>query len=202
MRLIPETKELQDYLNESSDIDYSHLLIREKVLERFQESNSQIEKIKKAYEFVRDEISHSWDIKSKRITRRASEVLAFKEGICYAKSNLLAALLRTVNIPTGFCYQRVTIGDTPESGYCIHALNAVYIFEYNKWVRLDARGNNENVNAQFSLEEEQLAFPIRTYYDEIDYPTIYKEPLKITMDTLSNNTNCLEMYIHHLPSEL
>lgn len=201
MKLIPEAEELHNYLKESPDIDYSHLLIREKVKDLYQECDSEIAKVKKAFEFVRDEIAHSWDIKSTRITRRASETLAFKEGICYAKSILLAALLRTVNIPTGFCYQRLTLGDTPESGYCIHALNAAYIYELNRWIRLDARGNKKGVNARFStsVSEEQLAFQIRTYYDEKDYPTIYIHPLKITMDTLNNNTNCLEMC---LPSEI
>ncbi|MDR3542084.1 MAG: transglutaminase-like domain-containing protein [Desulfosporosinus sp.] len=173
MKLILESEELHNYLKQSLDIDYSHLLIREKVLDLYQECDSEITKIKIAYNFVRDEIAHSLDIKSPRITRRASEVLAYKEGKCSAKSNLLAALLRAINIPTGLCYQRVTLGDTPESGYGLHALNAVYIFELKKWIRLDARGNKDGVNAQFSTEEEHLAFPIRTYYDEIDYPTIY-----------------------------
>jgi transglutaminase-like putative cysteine protease len=158
--------------------------------------------VTKAYEFVRDEIAHSWDIQSARITRTASEALIFKEGICYAKANLLSALLRTVKIPIGFCYQRLTFGDTPETGYCIHALNAVYLSEINTWVRLDARGNKEGVNAQFSTDREQLAFPIRKYYDEKDYPMIYKKPLKITMDTLINNANCLEMCQYHLPTEI
>lgn len=202
MKFIPESEELQDYLKEYEDIDYSHLIIRDKVKELYKECDNQITRIKKAFEFVRDEISHSWDIKSIRITRRASEALVFKEGICYAKANLLSALLRAINIPVGFCYQRVTIGDTTESGYCIHALNAVYILELKKWIRLDARGNKKGINSQFSIEKEQLAFPIRTYYDEKDYPTIYIHPLKITMETLSNNTNCLEMYMHHLPSQI
>ena len=202
LRLVPETEELDQYRKETPDIDYSHLLIREKVIELYQECHDTIAKIKKAYLFVRDEISHSWDIQSARITRKASEVLAFKEGICYAKSNLFAALLRAVDIPTGFCYQRLTIGDTPETGHCIHALNAVYLLELQKWIRLDTRGNNESVHAEFSIGEEQLAFPVRPDYGEIDYPTIYKEPLQITMDTLSNNTNCLEMYRHHLPAEI
>ena len=61
----------------------------EKVIELFQNCETELEKAKVAFEFVRDEISHSWDIQSTRITRKASEVLMFKEGICYAKSNLL-----------------------------------------------------------------------------------------------------------------
>ena len=68
-------------------------------------------------------------------------------GICWAKSNLFAALLRANNIPAGICYQRLTLGDTPDTGYCIHALNAVYIKSINKWIRLDARGNKNGINA-------------------------------------------------------
>lgn len=54
-------------------------------------------------------------------------------------------------------------------GYIIHALNTVFISELNKWIRLDARGNKENVHAEFSLDEERLAFPIRDQLGEVDY---------------------------------
>ena len=50
-----------------------------------------------------------------------------------------------------------------------HALNTVFIDELNKWIRLDARGNKENVHAEFSLDEERLAFPIRDQLGEVDY---------------------------------
>lgn len=35
------------------------------------------------------------------IINKASDVLKYKIGICHAKSNLLASLLRSQNIPTG-----------------------------------------------------------------------------------------------------
>ena len=53
--------------------------------------------LKKAYEFVRDDIPHSWDIKSQIVSRKASEVLINKTGICWTKSCLLATLLRVLN---------------------------------------------------------------------------------------------------------
>jgi len=49
------------------------------------------------------------------------------------------------------------------------AANTVFISELNKWIRLDARGNKENVHAEFSLDEERLAFPIRDQLGEVDY---------------------------------
>ncbi len=72
---------------------------------------------------MRDEISHSLDAQDRRGTVTASDALRKKTGICWAKANLLAALLRACGIPAGIGYQRLRLGDTPESGYCIHALH-------------------------------------------------------------------------------
>lgn len=112
--------------------------------------------------------------------------------------NLLAALLRANGIPAGFSYQRLTLGDTPDSGYCIHALNTVYISSLKKWIRLDARGNKEGVNAGFSVGEEKLAFNI-TSIGEIDYLDNHASPDKGLMKVLENNDDALDMYLHHLP---
>ncbi|MFR8010211.1 MAG: transglutaminase domain-containing protein [Clostridia bacterium] len=61
--------------------------------------NDELGTTKNIYHFVRDQIKHSWDIQDQRVTIRASDVLREKVGICYAKSNLLAALLRANHIP-------------------------------------------------------------------------------------------------------
>ena len=60
---------------------------------------------------------------------------------------------------------------------CLHALNAAYIAPVNRFIRFDARGNKPGVDAQFSLEKEQLAFPLNEKLGEKDYPEIYAEPL-------------------------
>ncbi|MDQ0885424.1 transglutaminase-like putative cysteine protease [Paenibacillus sp. V4I9] len=202
MILSCESNFLEDYLVETEEVDYSHLSIKEKATELYNESDNEDDFVKRAYEFVRDEISHSWDIQSTRITCKASEALFFKEGICYAKSNLLCAILRSKGIPTGFCYQRLTIGDTPDTGYCIHALNAVYLKSIGRWVRLDARGNKVNVNAEFSKDEEKLAFSVREEYNEVDHPEIYKGPSLKTINALKQNTDCIQMFLRGLPSSL
>ncbi|TBL75976.1 transglutaminase-like domain-containing protein [Paenibacillus thalictri] len=197
-----ESDNLKDFLPETEELDFSHPAVRDKAAELATHAQTEIDFVQAAYEFVRDQINHSWDIQSRRVTRKASEVLTYAEGICYAKSNLLAALLRANGVPTGFCYQRLTLGDEPETGYCIHALNAVYLESHQRWVRLDARGNKEGVDAQFSLEREQLAFPVRTELGEVDYPTIFARPHPKTMNVLANNEDCLQMYAHGLPTEI
>ncbi|PLT27913.1 transglutaminase-like domain-containing protein [Peribacillus deserti] len=202
MNMICESRTLKEYVTELEEVNYSHPKILAKAGEIFTPSQTQVEKAKTAFEFVRDEISHSWDIQSTRVTCKASDVLTYKEGICYAKSHLLAALLRSQGIPAGFCYQRLMLFDTPEEGYCIHALNAVFFSSLNKWVRLDARGNKTGINAQFSLYEEKLAFPIKEDYGERDYGMIYVKPHPITTAVLNRHANALDMYKRHLPENL
>ncbi|MDO5155553.1 MAG: transglutaminase family protein [Eubacteriales bacterium] len=160
----------KEYLLETECIDYNNPVIKEKVNELRLNSNSKMKYIDNAYRFVRDKITHSWDIKSEVVSRKASEVLLNGTGICWTKSCLLAALLRANGIPSGISYQYLTrADDNADEGYIIHALNTVYISELNKWIRVDARGNKENVHAEFCIDEEKLAFPIRTELGEIDY---------------------------------
>ena len=202
MKLICENGDIEDYLLETDELNYSHPRIQEKIHTLFHKDQTEAAKVKAAFEFVRDEISHSWDIQGSRVTCTASDVLMYKEGICYAKSNLLAALLRSQHIPTGFCYQRLMLFDTPERGYCIHALNAVYLKTIHRWIRIDARGNKEGIDAQFSIDEESLAFSIQENLGEKDYPTIYSRPHPKTLDVLEKHTNAIEMYKNYLPESL
>ncbi len=202
MELICESNAFDPYLHESNEVDYSNPIVKEKVSELFKPSQTEIEKAKIAFEYVRDDISHSWDIQGTQVTCKASEVLVKGEGICYAKSNLFAALLRSQGIPTGFCYQRLMLFDTPEKGYCIHALNAVFLKTLNKWIRLDTRGNKEGIDAQFSIDEEKLAFTVQEELDEKDDPIIYVKPHPKTISTLEQHTNAIEMYKHYLPDYL
>ena len=161
--------------NEIIDFDKSTQI---RNLSGFILSNSKDETdfIKNAFEYVRDNISHSADISGKIVTCKASEVLTAGEGICYAKSHLLAALLRSCGVQTGFCYQRLILDDENAPYLVLHGLNAVYISEVDKWIRLDARGNKPGVDAQFSLYDEKLAFTVRTDKGEEDIPDIFAKP--------------------------
>lgn len=193
--------DLGDYLKASRYIDFENSSISEKARTLFV-PDDEIETVRNTYHFVRDGIRHSWDVQDKRVTVAASDVLREKVGICWAKANLLAALLRANRIPAGICYQRLTLGDTPDTGYCIHALNAVYLKSLGRWIRLDARGNKEGVNAQMCLDAEKLAFPVRPELGEIDYREVYAEPSPITMEVLENNSDALYMYLNALPDRL
>ncbi len=200
--MICESQRLEDYLEETAEVDYRDPGVAELAEQLHAQAIDEADYARRVFEFVRDEVTHSYDIQSSRVTCRASEVLEHREGICYAKSNLVASLLRAKGIPAGFCYQRLTLGDTPDTGYCIHALNAVYIASLHRWIRVDARGNKEGIDARFSLDAEKLAFPIRPEYDERDYGVIYAKPNAKTIETLRSHSDCVLMYRNGLPSDL
>jgi len=137
----------------------------------------------KCFVFVRDQIAHSWDYECDPVTCKASDVLKHGTGYCYAKSHLLAALLRANGIPAGLCYQRLTISDDGDGPpFCLHGLNALYLEEHG-WYRVDARGNKEGVSADFCPPTERLAFPIVTA-GEADLPEIWAEPITPVLDVL------------------
>ena len=170
-----ESDNIQDYIQKSEIIDYDHKLIVAKCLELEKGTEDEINLIKKIYEFVRDDIHHSGDIGEQRVTCMASEVLEFGHGICCAKSHLLAAMLRFFGIPTGFCYQKLCSSQKTLNRKVLHGLNAVYLKDFNKWIRLDARGNKPDVDAQFCIDKEKIAWPVNKELGEEDNPIIFKD---------------------------
>lgn len=176
-------KRLQRYLASSQYIDFDHPEVLSLAQNLAARASSEHELVRACFEFVRDEIRHSADYKLNPVTCKASDVLLHKTGYCYAKSHLLAALLRANGIPTGLCYQRLSVGDSG-APYCLHGLNAVYLKNFG-WFRIDARGNKPSVNAQFQPPTEALAFPIKEA-PERDLPEIWVEPLSVVVQTLEH----------------
>lgn len=145
------------------------------------------EEIAKAcFEFVRDRIKHSWDYQLNPVTLRASEALKHATGYCYAKSHLLAALLRANNIPAALCYQRLTL-ENDQPPFCLHGLNSVYLKKHG-WLRIDPRGNKEGVDAKFNPPNEILAFEIKTK-GEKNIPGLFPEPLDAVVDLLKTHSD-------------
>ena len=188
--------DIKCFLDENHYIDYSSAIVQDKAKSLFSGIDGSVEKAKIAYEYVRDEIPHTFDIQSDIITAKASDVLIHNTGICHAKANLLAALLRAQNIPVGFCFQHITLSDDDSLGYCVHCYNAILIND--RWIRVDARGNTNGKNAQFSLTEPQLAFSNRSNYDEYFLEGIYSKPHLDTMVMLEQ-ANSLQDVIDNIP---
>lgn len=204
MQIKPKTDDLQVFLLSSATVDFDdpeNSAIRELADEIENMSADRITYIKNAYEYVRDKISHSADIGNDKVTCSASEVLKEKHGICFAKSHLLAALLRYKGIPAGFCYQKLILNDELSPVLVYHGLNGVYIEDCKKWIRLDARGNKDGVSAEFSVEEERLAFPVRIEKGELDVPIIFDEPDQKILEALTENKTRTQLW-DNLPAKL
>lgn len=172
---------MEEYLSTSEVIDWSDPKILELAKQIASGHETSMAIAKASFEWVRDEICHSFDYQMNPITCRASDVLKYKTGYCFAKSHLLAALLRANQIPAGFCYQRLSI-DNKGAPYSLHGFNAIYLTETG-WYRIDARGNKEGVNAQFTPPQEQLAYNTKLA-EEVDFQSVLVEPLQIIVEAL------------------
>lgn len=184
---------MEKYLKVSEVIDWRHPAIMERAKQISLGYDSPRSIAKACFEWVRDEIYHSVDYQMNPLTCRASDVLQHKTGYCFAKSHLLAALLRANQIPTGFCYQRLSV-DNQSALYSLHGFNAIYLPEFG-WYRVDARGNKAGVNAQFMPPQEHLAFKIQLH-EEVEFREILAEPLPVVIEALQAQATWDEMLLH------
>lgn len=165
---------MKDYLRSTEVVDYDNFDVLAKAKGLAEGEDDALVIAKRCFEWVRDQIQHSMDYERNPVTCNASEVLREGTGFCYAKSHLLAALLRANSIATGFCYQRLSKNDG-RSPFCLHGLNAIYL-PGTGWYRIDPRGNKEGVDAQFCPPVEKLAFEPH-FNGEADLPEVWPDPL-------------------------
>lgn len=178
-----------DYLGEHEAVDLEHELVQSTAAAL--RGGDDIEYARGAFELVRDGVAHSMDVRDRRVTWRASDVLRERTGLCYAKSHAFVALLRAGGVQAGFCYQRLLTGDDPADGFALHGFAAALIDD--RWVRLDPRGNKPGIDVAFSADEDRLAFRPRPELGESDYPTVHAEPHPAVLEVLKAADDCVAM---------
>jgi len=199
--MYPESDDLSEYLVSDAIVDWQTPAVREKALDLTRSLADEVAKARCLYEWVRDSIPHSADAGIETVTCTASEVLLHGTGICFAKSHLLAALLRAVNIPAGFCYQVLCLDPPVDNEPVLHGFNAIYLATLDKWIRVDARGNTKGINAQFSIKKEQLAFAMDPLADEFIYEAIFAAPVRVVVSRLKMYKTRSELWLD-LPQSL
>ena len=178
----PPVQDHRHFLASSRIINSDHVLVKRKARELAGAGPATDEAVaKRCFLFVRDEIEHSADYQRNPVTLSASEVLENRTGFCYAKSHLLAALLRANGIMAGLCYQRLLFDSTGQP-FGLHGLNAVYLPAHG-WYRIDARGNKQGVDARFKPPVEYLAYTPREPCER-DLSGIFAEPLPEVVEVL------------------
>jgi transglutaminase-like putative cysteine protease len=182
---------MEPFLAATGVIDWRDPAILSRARELSRGISDPCEVARRCFEWVRDNIQHSGDFQRNPVTCSASEVLAAGTGYCFAKSHLLAALLRASGIPCGFCYQRLSL-DENGAPYTLHGLNAVHLPGFG-WYRIDARGNKPGVDAQFCPPVERLAF-CPSFPEEWDFPEVLAEPLPVVVAALRRYSRWDELY--------
>ena len=127
----------QAYLGQDAVVDFGRSEIGELADDLRSHHTDDVDFARAAFEHVRDSIQHSWDVQDIRVSISASDTLAHGTGLCFAKAHLLAAILRSQGIPTGFCYQRLT---DDGATFMLHGLVAVFL--NGNWHRQDPRGTS------------------------------------------------------------
>ncbi len=151
MMLKPETADMDRYLEPSDIIDFNHELVRS-AANSLMPATDEYGYARRAYEYVRDTFPHSFDLFKygkpvSQVSCKASDVIAYGHGICYAK------------------------------------------------------GNKYGVDAQFRLDDEKLAFPVRPDLGEEDGFTIYAGPSPNVLAALKKS-NTIEDLIDNLPDQI
>jgi transglutaminase-like putative cysteine protease len=159
----------QDYLRCLDVVDFDDAAVN--LLAVSVAGDGETDVLRKSFELVRDRFPHSYDAGAEEVACSASDVVRLGHGLCYAKSHLLAALLRHNGIPAGFCYQRLA---SERGGFVLHCLNAALIGD--SWIRLDARGNNDKVNVRFNPASDMLACEADENLGERDYRVVFPRP--------------------------
>jgi transglutaminase-like putative cysteine protease len=197
----PESDDLGRYLEDTITIDWQSPVVMSKAKELLAGRTDPEERVRVLFDFVRDEIPHSLDIETEAQTCCASDVLIERTGLCYAKSHLLAGLLRYAGYPTGFCYVRCVDAERP-GRFVLHGFNAVYWIPSKDWIYLDARGNREGISTECRFESPwSLAYRPDASQGEAFLPSIYKRPGKRIIDLLERAPN-FEALCRSLPDAL
>lgn len=181
------------YLGSDSVIESDSKMVIEQATALLAAGFDEVAFARAAFEWVRDQVAHSVDAADRRVTLSATEVLTERVGLCFSKSHLLVALLRSQRIPAGLCYQRLRDGD----GFALHGLVAVHLD--GAWHRLDPRGNNRLVDAQFDLNAERLAWRPDPSVGEIDYPEVWTTAAPLVMSALDAAEDALALCARGLP---
>lgn len=180
-----DATDLQPFLASSAIIDWKHPAVMAQAARLRQGGGDASAVADRCFAFVRDHIAHSLDHRRNPVTCSASEVLSHGTGYCYAKSHLLAALLRANGLPAGLCYQRLAMADDT---FCLHGLNALWLADLG-WYRLDARGDRPAsaevcaLAAHFTPPQEQLAYR-PSLAGERDVAGVWAEPLPAVVAVL------------------
>jgi transglutaminase-like putative cysteine protease len=197
----PESADLGRYLEDTITIDWQTPSVMEQARATLAGCETPEERVAALFRFVRDEIRNSLDHADPIATCSASQVLSERTGLDFAKSHLLAGLLRFAGYPTGFCYLR-RVDETRSGRFVLHGFNAVYWTSSDRWIFLDASGPGSGDPNEARFEPPwRLSYAPDVSRGETFLPTIFRRPAKRIIDLLERAPD-FESIRRHLPDAL
>ncbi len=181
---------VEAFLQPTDTIDAAHPAIVAAAASIAGDATEDEEVARRCFRWVRDQVQHSSDVQRPVVTCKASDVLEHRVGFCYAKSHLLAALLRARRVPAALCYQRLAYDDMA-SGFFLHGLVAVYLKQYG-WYRVDPRGGKPGESSDFTPPVERLPYPPRLP-GEMDLPERLADAMGCVVSTLRRWPTAVEV---------
>lgn len=179
---------MSPFLRSTAIVNWDHPEVLALASYLAKQSDEPLALIVRTFNWVRDQIEHSWEYQKEAVHLKASDVLINKHGCCFAKSHLLAALLRANGISTGFAYQKVN-SDWGESQHRLYGFNSVYL-PHAGWCDLDAGGTRQGVKTSFFPPETSLTYP-----DAERIKGIWPNPLNCVVDAMINARHVRELYL-------
>jgi transglutaminase-like putative cysteine protease len=184
---------MNEFLESTPTIDSDHPAIIAAAAEITGSATVDEEVARRCFLWVRDEVRHSSDSHLNTVTCTASDVLNHRVGFCYAKSHLLAALLRARRIPAALCYQRLAFDDSASS-FFLHGLVAIHLQRHG-WYRADPRGNKPGIFSDFTPPLETLPYSPRLN-GECDLPGRFQDALACVVSSLQKWPTAQEVRAH------
>ena len=186
---------MTEFLQPTPVIDCDHPQVIATAREIAGDATTDEQTARRLFLWVRDEVRHSSDCQILTVTCTASQVLEHRVGFCFAKSHLLAALLRARAIPAALCYQRLRLNNDSHT-YCLHGMVSVHLRQHG-WYRVDPRGNKPGIETDFCPPVERLAFAARQT-GESDLPGRYPDALPSVVSVLQKCATADEV-VRNLP---
>jgi transglutaminase-like putative cysteine protease len=184
---------MEEFLKATDIIDSTHPSIVAQAAEIAGDATDDEAVAHRCFTWVRDFVRHSSDHQLPVVTCTASDVLRHRAGFCYAKSHLLAALLRARGIPAALCYQRLAEDDTAAK-FFLHGLVAIHLNRHG-WYRVDPRGDKSGISSGFNPPTEHLPYTPK-FQGERDVPGRFPDAMACVVATLRQWPTSAEVRAH------
>lgn len=192
---VPDSTAIAHFLEESAVVDWQTPRVFEQARALAAPCEEDAERVQRAFAFVRDEIATP-DSDASPVACSAGQVLRQGAALSFARSHLLAALLRAVGLPAGFLYQRVRSGDQ-QPRLVLYGLAAVRLEE--RWVPLDAGGDSPlegSRRIELDPAAPELSHPRGSEHGEVLLPTLFSKPSRRVLDLLQRTPDVAAVLAH------